>query len=84
MQFARKVNEHEWEYAQAYDTQNLSLGYYEEDIDLSEYSDEEKADAIQGYYTPEVYAKFSKKEQVQLTCECMFEQHFYEEALATL
>lgn len=46
LQFARKVNEHEWKYTQAYDPQDLSLGYFEENIDLNEYTNEEKANAI--------------------------------------
>lgn len=47
----------------------------EKTIDANAFTSEEKSDEISGYYTEEQFAEFSPAEQIQLFCECFFENN---------
>lgn len=73
-QYARRINEHTWEYRESDDEGNT----YKGEIDLWDYdvlSDSFWSDYMAPYgYTCEMLSEWGDEERVQMMCECIFEQ----------
>ena len=52
---------------------NIPSYWIEMDINVNDYSDEQKSDCVSGYYTKQEFEDMLKNREYQLIAECIFE-----------